>query len=294
MTTSKPKTMINFRREFIRKVSLMTLGGIASTQLLDAKPNKQIGLQLYSLRKDITDNVRGILEEVAKIGYKSLEAANYQNGSIYGMAPATFSNTVSALGMELRSAHVGGPNYSKDTHAEAMEWWKKAAEDHASAGATYLIKPSMPKPKTLDELKVWSDYYNGVGEVTKANGLMFGFHNHSREFEKIEGEIMFDFMLKNTDPNLFCMELDVYWCQQGGYNPVDYLKTYKGRFPLLHIKDEKEIGQSGKMDFKSIFKAAYAQGMTDYFVEVEKYNYAPIESVKKSFDYLAAASYVKK
>lgn len=286
--------MRNLRREFIKKASLLTLSGLATARLLEAKPNKQIGLQLYSLREDIKDNVKGVLEDVAKIGFKTLEAANYQNGLIYGMNPVEFKNTVSGFGMLMRSTHVGGPNYTKETHSEAMDWWKKASEDHCAAGATYLIKPSMPIPKTLDELKVWCDYYNSVGEITKANGLMFGFHNHSREFEKIEGEIMFDFMLKNTDPNLFCMELDVYWCQEGGYDPVDYLKTYKGRFPLLHIKDEKEIGQSGKMDFKSIFKAAYAQGMTDYFVEVEKYNYASIESVRKSFDYLAAASYVKK
>jgi sugar phosphate isomerase/epimerase len=286
--------MRNLRRQFIKKATLLTLGGIVSQPLLAAKPGKQIGLQLYSLREDIKDNVKGILEEVAKIGYKSLEAANYHNGSIYGMTPVAFRNTVNGMGMEMRSAHVGGPNYSKETHAEAVEWWKKASDDHAAAGATYLIKPSMPIPKTLDELKVWCDYYNNVGKVTKASGLTFGFHNHSREFEKIEGEVMFDYMLKNTDPSLFCMELDVYWCQEAGYNPVDYLKKYKGRFPLLHIKDEKEIGQSGKMDFKSIFKAAYAQGMTDYFVEVEKYNYSPVESVRKSFDYLASASYVKR
>ncbi|WP_234364271.1 sugar phosphate isomerase/epimerase family protein [Lunatibacter salilacus] len=286
--------MKNLRREFIKKASLLTLSGLAATRLLEAKPAKKIGLQLYSLREDIKDNVKGVLEEVAKIGYKTLEAANYQNGSIYGMTPMEFKNTVNGLGMEMRSAHVGGPNYTKEAHSEAIDWWKKASEDHANAGASYLIKPSMPIPKTLDELKVWCDYYNSVGEITRADGLMFGFHNHSREFEKIEGEIMFDFMLKNTDPKLFCMELDVYWCQEGGYNPVDYLKTYKGRFPLLHIKDEMEIGQSGKMDFKSIFKAAYAQGMTDYFVEVEKYNFTPIESVRKSFDYLASASYVKK
>lgn len=286
------------RRDFLKKASLLSLVGAVGTADLLANPwmakSKSIGLQLYSLRDDIKDNVKGVLESVAKIGYKKLEAANYDNGSIYGMTPSAFKSTVGGLGMEMRSAHVGGPrSYSKETHNEAMDWWKKAADDHAEAGATYLIKPSMPIPKTLDELKVWCDYYNQIGEVTKGRGLMFGFHNHSREFEKIEGEIMFDFMLKNTDPKLFCMELDVYWCQEGGYNPVDYLKKYKGRFPLLHIKDEKEIGQSGKMDFKAIFKAAYAQGMKDYFVEVERYNHPPIESVRQSYEYLANASFVK-
>jgi sugar phosphate isomerase/epimerase len=145
----------------------------------------------------------------------------------------------------------------------------------------------------LGELDVWCDYYNAVGEVTKKSGLMFGFHNHSREFEKIEGTIMMDHMIKNTDPKLVCFELDVYWSQKGGYPAVDYLNKYAGRFPLLHIKDEEEIGASGTMDFKLIFEAAYAQGMKDFYVEVEKYNFEPIESVQKSFEYLNNASYVK-
>lgn len=103
---------------------------------------------------------------------------------------------------------------------------------------------------------------------------------------------MYDFMLENTDPDLFCMELDVYWATQGGYNPVDYLKKYSGRFPLLHIKDEEEIGQSGTMDFEPIFEAAYAQGMKGYYVEVERYNYEPIKSVSMSY-YLDNSPYVK-
>ena len=64
-------------------------------------------------------------------------------------------------------------------------------------------------------------------------------------------------------------------------------------FPLLHIKDEKEIGESGLLDFKAIFETGYSIGIKDWFVEVERYNFTPVESVQKSYDYLAAASYVK-
>ena len=96
--------MKNFRREFIKKASILTLSGLAAARILEAKPNKQIGLQLYSLREDIKDNVKGVLEDVAKIGFKTLEAANYQNGAIYGLTPMEFKNTVSGLGMETRSA----------------------------------------------------------------------------------------------------------------------------------------------------------------------------------------------
>lgn len=285
------------RRSFIKKMGALTLlsttmGSQLASGSIVAK--KEIGLQLYSLREDIKGNVAGILEQVAAIGFKNLEAANYSDGKIYGMSPAAIKKMVSDLGMTMQSAHVGGPgDFQGANHAAAMDWWKQAAEAHAAVGAEFLIKPSMPKPDTLKELEMWCNYYNQVGAIAKANGLVFGFHNHAREFEKIEGQVMYDFMLENTDPDLFCMELDVYWATKGGYDPVDYLKKYKGRFPLLHIKDEEEIGQSGEMDFKPIFKAAYAQGMKGYYVEVERYNHEPIKSVAMSYDYLAAANYVK-
>lgn len=76
-------------------------------------------------------------------------------------------------------------------------------------------------------------------------------------------------------------------------NPVDYLKKYPNRFPILHIKDEKAIGASGTMDFKSIFDQAYANGVKDWYVEVERYDGTPQEDVQKSYDFLNSADYVK-
>ncbi len=285
----------NKRREFLKKAGLLAISGLVlNKELIANTVNKPIGLQLYSLREDIKGNTAAILEKVAGIGYRTLEAANYDNGKIYGMAPGEMKKKLSNLGMKMSSAHVGGPrDYSKDNHQQAMDWWKKAADDHAEVGASFIIKPSMPIPSSLDELRIWCDYYNAIGEVTQKKGLMFGFHNHSREFEQVEGEVMYDFMLNHTDPKLFCMELDVYWCQEAGKDPVKYLSQYQGRFPLLHIKDEKEIGASGKMNFKPIFEAAYAQGMKDFFVEVERYDHPPLESVRQSYAYLANATYVK-
>jgi sugar phosphate isomerase/epimerase len=88
--------------------------------------------------------------------------------------------------------------------------------------------------------------------------------------------------------------MDVYWVAQGGADPVAYLNKYAGRFPVLHIKDAEIIGASGTMDFGPIFDAAYAQGMKDYYVEVERYGSLPPEvCVQKSFDFLEAATYVK-
>lgn len=286
---------MNKRREFLKISGALALGSMLTPADLFASPfaKKPIGLQLYSLRKAMADDPQGTLRIVGSIGYKHLENASYKDGLVYGMEPVFYRKYIEDLGMKLQSAHVGGPQYDPSKKQEVLDWWKKAADDHKKMGAKYLIKPSMPIPKTLAELDVWCDYYNTVGEVTKKAGLMFGFHNHSREFEKIEGTVMMDHMLNNTDPKLVCYELDVYWSQKGGYPAVDYLKKYAGRFPLLHIKDEEEIGASGTLDFQPIFEAAYAQGMKDFYVEVERYNFEPVESVQKSFEYLNIATYVK-
>ncbi len=80
---------------------------------------------------------------------------------------------------------------------------------------------------------------------------------------------------------------------RGGSTAVEYMNKYPGRFPLLHIKDEKEIGESGLMDFKPIYETAYKYGLKDFFIEVERYNFDPIVSVQKSFDFINSASFVK-
>lgn len=286
------------RRDFLKTSSLLVAGSLISNQLiqasvLQAKGKKTIGLQLYSLRDAMKADALGTLKIVADMGFTSLEAANYGDGKIYGMTPTEIDKVVKDLGMKMTSAHLGGPNYTKEKHTEAMDWWKKALEDHLEVGANFLVKPSMPIPNTLDELKIWLDFYNAVGELTSASGVKFGYHNHAREFEKIEDQIIYDFMIKNTDPQKVIFEMDVYWVMKGGYNAVDYLNKYPGRFPVLHIKDEKEIGESGLINFEPIFETAYKNGLNDFYVEVERYNFDPVVSVKKSYDFLKSASYVK-
>jgi len=286
------------RRDFFRTSSLLIAGSLVGNQLLQAsvlpnKGKKDIGLQLYSLRDAMKSDALGTLKQIADMGFKTLEAANYAEGKIYNMTPVEFKKTVKGLGMKMTSAHLGGPNYTKETHQEAMDWWKKALEDHLEVGCKFIVKPSMPMPKTMDELKMWCDFYNSIGEMTAASKVRFGYHNHDREFAKIGDDIIYDLMIKNTDPKKVFFEMDVYWVMRGGCKAVDYMNKYPDRFPVLHIKDEKEIGESGLIDFKSIYETAYKNGLKDSFVEVERYNFEPVVSVKKSYEYLNAAPYVK-
>lgn len=291
------------RRNFLKKGVLTAAGLVAGGSVLSgllgvtgcdsSKPKtKRIGLQLYSLREAMGQNPAATLKLVAEMGYKELETASYNEGKLYGYAPEEFRKIVEDLGMSVSSAHLG-KSYTPETEAEVMAWWDEALDTQAAAGCRYAVQPSMPLGDSLDHIKMYCEYYNKVGEMAKKRGLKFGFHNHDGEFKERDGKVILDYLIENTSKDLVLFELDVYWAAKGGVNPADYINKYAGRFPVLHIKDESIIGDSGELDFESIFKAAYAQGMKDYYVEVERYTLPPENCVQKSYDFLYNADFVK-
>ncbi|MDR2057300.1 MAG: TIM barrel protein [Dysgonamonadaceae bacterium] len=261
-----------------------------------AKEGKNIGIQMYSLKDDIggnAENINSIILKIGELGYKYVEAANYWDGLIYGMSPEDFKAKVEAAGLLPLSCHVN-KNMSEDME-EVWAWWDKCIATHKAAGMKFIVVPSMPTPETLEGLQVICDYYNQIGEKCNAAGLKFGYHNHAYEFEKVydDGTVMYDYMVQHTDPDKVFFQLDVYWCQKGGYEATTLFEKYPGRFTTLHIKDEAELGESGYMDFEKIFNNIDKSGAKYLFVEVERYNFPPIESVKKSLDYLNDAAFVK-
>jgi sugar phosphate isomerase/epimerase len=261
-----------------------------------SKPvKKEIGLQLYSLRDDMKADVPGTVQKVGEMGYTFVETAGYNNGKFYGMEPLEFKKLLNDNGLQFVSSHTGKSVPDSSNFEEAMAWWDQCIEAHAAAGVKYIVQPSMDKfgYGSLADLHRYCDYFNMVGEKCNAKGIKFGYHNHDKEFGEVDGVVRYDYMLKNTDPLKVFFQLDLYWIMVGGKSAVDYFNNYPGRFILWHVKDEKELGESGKMDFKTIFDNGEVSGVKNIIVEVERYNFAPIESVKKSYDFLNAAEYVK-
>ena len=274
-------------------ISLLIISGINSCA--PKKTEKFIGLQLYSVRESMKADAAGTVAEVGKMGYKFVEPAGYGNGMFYGMVRVAFKGLVEANGMKLLSSHTGRPLPTEENWETTMAWWDECIAAHKAAGVSYIVQPSMGgnSYESLEMLKKTCDYFNLIGEKCNAQGIRFGYHNHAKEFGTLEGEIIYDFMLKNTDPKKVMFQIDIYWIIEGGKDPLDYFAKYPGRFELWHVKDEAEVGASGKIDFEPIFAKAELSGMKYYIVEVEKYNYTPLESVKMSLDYLLAADYVK-
>ncbi len=265
-------------------------------QTATGKEGKDIYVQLYSVRDDIRADYDATIAAVAEMGYTGVEAAGYNEGQFYGMSPADFKKSIEDVGMEVLSSHTSRPladNPAETNWEETWAWWDTAIQAHKDAGMKYIVVPWMITPTTLADLQAYCDYYNQIGERCNAAGLRLGYHNHNFEFTEVEGELMYDYMLESTDPDKVFFQMDVYWVIEGKHDPVAYFNNYPGRFELLHIKDETEIGKSGKVDFENIFNNVDESGAKYMIVEVERYTGTPLEGVKESYDYLNNATYYK-
>lgn len=266
---------------------------------------KEIGVQLYSVRELIGNpelfakNQATVLPQLAEMGYTTIETANYKDGKLYGMTPEDFKACIEKAGLKSLSTHTTRGLSKEELKAgapseETMKWWDECIAAHKTAGMTYVVTPSQPLPETLKDLQIWCEYHNAIGKKCAEAGMKYGYHNHAHEFKKVEDQVMLAYMIENTDPQYVFFELDVYWTVMGQASPVEYFKKYPGRFKLLHIKDHKEIGQSGMVGFDAIFNNAEVAGVEHIIVEAEAYECEDMmDGVKLCADYLLGADFVK-
>lgn len=271
----------------------------------NAKPvAKEIGVQLYSVRELIGSNEKyaanhaDVFQRLADQGYTTVEICWYNDGTVLGRTIEEFKADLEAAGLKAISTHtmrnLSDEELAAKDFTAPLEWWKKCIADHKALGCQYVVTPSFRIPDNLEDLKTYCDYFNAIGKLCAEQGLKFGYHNHSREFQKIGDQVIYDFMLQNTDPALVFFEMDVYWAVMGKAAPCNYFRKYPGRFELLHIKDVTEVGQSGFVGFDAIFKNADVAGMKHYIVEMEATGVGDImETTRISADYLKEADFVK-
>ena len=246
--------------------AVVALAAVSMFSFASCKPaEKQIGLQLYSVNQDMKD-VDASLAKVAAAGYNVVETL--RSPECFGLPAAEFKALCDKHGLKIVSTHHSiGMNPEKE--AEIMEQWKEVFKGLNVMGAKYCVIPSFKLGETIEDLKAVCDYFNKVGALAKEYGLKLGYHNHSFEYEVVDGQVKWEYMIENTDPESVFFQMDVYWTTQGGKDPVAYLKKYPERIKMLHIKDDLVIGESGKIDFEAIFNQFYANGYSDFVVEQE-------------------------
>ena len=331
------------RRTFLKNASLLALGGIASQKLVasshlhsstavdavseatNINTKKQMGLQTYSLGQELLQDMSNGLKRISKMGYTELEIFGYRpDTGKFGDYDPRNTTFISAKeykqmaddnGLAITSSHLSPMirDYTLDNMSQFEEFWKKATEIHAEMGVKYMVQPSLPTINNEDDAKVVCEIFNRAGEITKEAGILWGYHNHNHEFNRVlkagqkpdpnrnpwaepEGTYIEQLFMENTDPDKVLFELDVYWTVMGQQDPLEWMEDYADRIKLLHIKDRWILGDSGMMNFPNIFKKAYEIGILGFYVELEadrRKGRKQFEGVEASAKYLKKSSFLK-
>ena len=284
------------RRTFLETATTVTAATVLTSKFgLAASEHKinKIGVQLYTVRDLMKDDFDGTIAKVAQIGYKEVEFAGY-----FGRTGKQVREVVDKNGLKAPSTHV--------QYDELDDKFPAVIETSKEIGLEYIICPWIPEElrKSPDIWKQASEKFNKCGEQSKQAGMQFAYHNHWFEFLPTNGVLPYDVLLKECDPNLVKMEMDLCWITTTGTDPVKYFNEYPGRFPLVHVKDVKTMPKitsggsqnfgdtvdltsvgSGVIDWKRIFAHSDKAGIKHYIVEHD-HPKQPIENITESYNYL--------
>lgn len=246
---------------------------------------KPLGFQVWTIKDQLVNDFAGTLKSMADLGYQAVEMCSppgYESsgfGPLMKLSAREMKTIVEDAGLTLESTHYGMGEL-RDNLSERMEWAAESGQQQMICSSFWL-----PKDATMSDWHKAIDELNEIGAKTKREGLQMGFHNHHMEFEKIDGELIYDELMDRFDPELVKMQFQVAVISIG-YKAAYYFNKYPGRFISAHLADwsadkEKQvpIGQ-GVVDWKELLDAADKCGVKNYFVEMDP------ETFKDSADYL--------
>lgn len=250
---------------------------------------KVIALQLYSVRNEMKDDPQETLKGLAEMGYTHVEHANYVDNKFYGWSAQEFKKVLTDLGLEMPSGHtVLGKNHWDGQQKQFTDQWKKLVDDAAYMGQQYVVSPWLDESlrQSYDDLMRFMEVFNRAGELCKTYGMRFGYHNHDFEFsEELNGEKIFDLMMKNTDADKVVMQLDMGNMYIAGALAKNVLGKYPGRYDNIHVKDmirtengegfESTILGEGIVGAREVTDMASDMGTELFVVEQESYQGKP-------------------
>ena len=246
-------------------------------------PADGIGMHLYTMREPLAEDYPGVLKRLAEIGYRTVGVSGR-----FGHSAEKIRAFADDAGLKIVLEHVG---YSRLT-----DNWEGALADVKTLGGQWVVVPSLPTElRTVDGFKEAAAAFNVAGRAAQEQGLKLLFHNHGHDFNEVDGQVLFDILLDEVEPDLLGFELDLYWVVNGGKDPITYFDSHPGRFPALHVKDMAEDGSwadvgTGKLDFPAMFAHAESGGVQQWLVEHD----APTdawESARTSYQSLAEMRY---
>ncbi len=247
---------------------------------------KQIALTTYTIRDEMKTppQIARSLERVRKIGYPAVQISG-----IGAIDDAELARILEGEGLVCCATHESGQRILDEPQA-VVERLHKLGARH-----TAYPYPAGEALATLEDVKSLAARLNAAGCVLHEAGKVLSYHNHHVEFRRVDGKTILEHLYDETDPRYLRGEIDVYWVQYGGGDPVRWCERLTGRLPLLHMKDYAvgkdsqpafaEIG-SGNLDWSRIVPAAEAAGCEWYIVEQDICPGDPFESIAKSLRFI--------
>lgn len=256
----------------------------------------KLGLQLFSVNDDMNRDPLGTLEAVKAMGYEDFEIYGFDPESVtyYGLEATRLKNNLEALGLTVTSGHYGFSEYF-DAPEDRRRWFTDRCIQGAKAlGSPYITWPWLaPEFRNPAGFRKLAGILNRIGEQVQAAGLGFAYHNHGFEFEADGEETHYDILLRETDPDLVKLQMDLYWVVHAGRTtPQQLVDAHPGRFVMWHIKDMDtrtrdytEMG-NGSIHYPNILPDPDASGLEYYYIE-QGGNFAstPLESAAASAAY---------
>ncbi len=246
-----------------------------------------IALQLYTLREPAKQDLAGTLKKVREMGWEYVQWSGMPN-----LPAERIRAALDAAGLKAIAAHVGVEAFEDDFEGSVRFWKTVGAKDVAPGGMMKDCKA------TLEDWLRGAKRLDAVGAKLRAVGMRLSYHNHSFEFEKFPGDprCKLDILMESTGPENLNAELDTAWVFHGGADPAAYLRKYRGRCPVIHVKDIllrnggkfqfKPLGQ-GSLDWPAIFAAGREAGVEWYVYEQDSGEGSPFDYTRASYEFLA-------
>ncbi|TXK49376.1 sugar phosphate isomerase/epimerase [Pontibacter qinzhouensis] len=281
------------RRTFLQHAALLTAGAFLAPSALLAKPTQKVGIQLYTLREQISKDVKGVIGKVAKAGYNEVETYGYSlKNKFWGLEPKAFKQLLSANKLTAPSGHFGFDDYIGAGKDDDLKAYIDAAK---AVDMKYVVVPYLGDKlrQSASDYQRIAERLNTAAEACKRAGLGLAYHNHDFEFQKFDNTTGYDILLNETDKDLVKFELDLYWVVRADLDPVTMFNANPGRFVMWHVKDmdkanpklNTEVG-SGSVNFRKIFDQASQSGVEHIFVEQENFAIDPFKSINQSYAYV--------
>ena len=286
------------RRRFIAETGMLGAAAVfpltACSNMAD--PTFKMGLQLFSIHQDMTEDAVSTLAAVKAMGYEDFEIYGFDDEKVtyYGFEASAFKQILDDMELTATSGHYGFAPYLTRPLDDLKRFVDQCIKGAKALHTPYITWPWLaPEQRTLDNFKLMAERLNIIGQQVNAAGLGFAYHNHGFEFEEHDGEIGYDIILKDTDPDLVKLQIDMYWVMHSStLTPKEWIEKQPGRYVMWHIKDMDKVTRdytelgNGSIDYVEILPDPEKSGLEFYYIEQGgNFTHSPLESAATSAKY---------